>query len=154
MSGLKLSELYPKYYKPLPDGVDPSEVDTYVINLMFPVEDATGCIIHARKKLLIPGVRSGGKSMLKDVKEARDTLNRYIALMEPAEQKDEGMPMSTDGWFHNRSKSDVCPTASDEVIDYITFSGQKYTGGAMAGHLSWAMQGRASDIVSWRPHQS
>ncbi|MNN69936.1 hypothetical protein D3C81_1857630 [compost metagenome] len=48
---------------------------------MFPVEDVTGCILHARKKLLIPGVRSGGKSMLKDVTEARDTLNRYIALM-------------------------------------------------------------------------
>ena len=77
----KLSELYPKYYKGLPEGVDPSEVDTYVINKMFPVEDPTGCVLHARKKLLIPGVRSGGKSMLKDVTEARDTLNRYIALM-------------------------------------------------------------------------
>ena len=48
---------------------------------MFPVDDPTGCILHARKKLLIPGVRSGGKSMLKDVIEARDTLNRYIDLM-------------------------------------------------------------------------
>lgn len=83
MSGeRKLSELYPKYYKALPPGVDPSEVDTYVINKMFPVADDTGCIIHARKKLLIPGVRSGGKSMLKDVIEARDTLNRFIALAE------------------------------------------------------------------------
>lgn len=83
---VKLSELYPQYYKSLPEGVDPSEVDTYVLNLMFPVVDATGCILHARKKLLIPGVRSGGKSLLKDVKEARDTLNRYIALMEPKGQ--------------------------------------------------------------------
>ena len=79
----KLSELYPKYFKELPEGVEPTEVDTYVINKMFPVDDPTGCILHARKKLLIPGVRSGGKSMLKDVTEARDTLNRYIALMSP-----------------------------------------------------------------------
>lgn len=79
----KLSALYPQYYKSVPLGTDPTEVDTYVINLMFPVDDPTGAILHARKKLLIPGVRSGGKSMLKDVKEARDSLNRYIALMEP-----------------------------------------------------------------------
>lgn len=78
----RLSDIYPQYYKALPAGVSPDEVDTYVLNLMFPVDDATGCILHARKKLLIPGVRSGGKSMLKDVKEARDTLNRYITLME------------------------------------------------------------------------
>ena len=79
---LSLAEKYPQYYKKLPTGVPVDAIDTYAINLMFPVDDDTGCIIHARKKLLIPGVRSGGKSMLKDVKEARDTLNRYIALME------------------------------------------------------------------------
>lgn len=79
--GVSLSEKYSKYYKAVPEGVSPNEVDTYAINLMFPVDDPTGCIIHARKKLLIPGVRSGGKSMLKDVIEARDTLNRFIALM-------------------------------------------------------------------------
>ncbi len=78
---IKLSEKYPKYYKAVPEGVDPSEVYTYALNLMFALDDPTGCILHARKKLLIPGVRSGGKSMLMDVIEARDTLNRYIALM-------------------------------------------------------------------------
>ena len=78
---VSLSQKYPKYYKAVPEGVSPDAVDTYAINLMFPVEDPTGCILHARKKLLIPGVRSGGKSMLMDVIEARDTLNRYIALM-------------------------------------------------------------------------
>lgn len=86
---MSLASLYPQYYKRVPAGVDPSEVDTYAINLMFPVDDPTGCIIHARKKLLIPGVRSGGKSMLKDVKEARDTLNRYIVLMEGQQSPEE-----------------------------------------------------------------
>lgn len=76
-----LAQKYPKYYKALPAGVTPEEVDVYVINMMFPLDDPTGCLEHARKKLLVPGVRSGGKSMLKDVTEARDTLNRYIALM-------------------------------------------------------------------------
>lgn len=100
MSGPKLSELYPKYYRPLPPGVDPSEVDTYVINLMFPVDDATGCILHARKKLLIPGVRSGGKSMLKDITEARDTLNRYIALMSASNAATEEVSDS-EGWYEH-----------------------------------------------------
>ena len=84
----KLSELYPKYFRQLPPGVDPAEIDTYVINKMFPVDDPTGCIIHARKKLLIPGVRSGGKSMLQDITEARDTLNRFIALMASEQEPD------------------------------------------------------------------
>ena len=84
----KLSELYPKYFRQLPLGVDPAEIDTYVINKMFPVDDPTGCIIHARKKLLIPGVRSGGKSMLQDITEARDTLNRFIALMTSEQEPD------------------------------------------------------------------
>ena len=84
----KLSELYPKYFRQLPSGVDPAEIDTYVINKMFPVDDPTGCIIHARKKLLIPGVRSGGKSMLQDITEARDTLNRFIALMASEQEPD------------------------------------------------------------------
>ena len=84
----KLSELYPKYFRQLPSGVDPAEIDTYAVNKMFPVDDPTGCIIHARKKLLIPGVRSGGKSMLQDITEARDTLNRFIALMTSGQEPD------------------------------------------------------------------
>lgn len=75
-----LAKKYPKYYKALPPGVKPDEVDVYVINMMFPLDDPSGTLEHARKKLLVPGVRSGGKSMLKDITEARDTLNRYIAL--------------------------------------------------------------------------
>lgn len=71
---------YPKYFKALPQGVSPDAVDTYAIAQMFPVDDPSGAILHARKKLLIPGVRSGGKSMRKDIIEARDTLNRWLEL--------------------------------------------------------------------------
>lgn len=71
---------YPKYFKALPQGVSPDAVDTYAIAQMFPVDDPSGAILHARKKLLIPGVRSGGKSMRKDILEARDTLNRWLEL--------------------------------------------------------------------------
>lgn len=73
-----LAILYPKYYKAVPKGWE--FMDTYAVNILFPVDDPSGCILHARKKLLVPGVRSGGKSMRKDISEARDTLNRWLEL--------------------------------------------------------------------------
>jgi hypothetical protein len=73
-----LASQYPKYYKAVPKGWD--SMDTYAVNILFPVDDPSGCILHARKKLLVPGVRSGGKSMRKDITEARDTLNRWLEL--------------------------------------------------------------------------
>jgi hypothetical protein len=69
---------YPKYYKRVPEGV--TVIDTYELNNMFPVDDPTGCILHARKKLLVPGTRTGGKSMYDDIKEARDTLSRWLEI--------------------------------------------------------------------------
>lgn len=74
----RMSDLYPKYYKAVPKDWD--SMDTYAVNILFPVDDPSGCILHARKKLLVPGVRSGGKSMRKDITEARDTLNRWLEL--------------------------------------------------------------------------
>lgn len=71
---------YPQYYKAVPSNVPRDEVDTYVVNMMFPLKDDTGVLLHARKKLLIPGVRSGGKGLVKDVTEARDALNRWLAI--------------------------------------------------------------------------
>lgn len=73
-----MSVRYPKYYKAIPLGM--TEIDTYGVNLLFPVDDPTGCIIHARKKLLVPGTRTGGKSMVDDIREARDTLSRWLEL--------------------------------------------------------------------------
>lgn len=73
-----LADLYPQYHKLIP----PTWVtlDTYGVNILFPIEDASGILIHARKKLLVPGVRTGGKSMRKDILEARDQLNRWLEL--------------------------------------------------------------------------
>lgn len=73
-----LALLYPKYHKAIPKEWE--TIDTYAVGVLFPVEDPSGCILHARKKLLVPGVRTGGKSMYQDIKEARDTLNRWLQL--------------------------------------------------------------------------
>lgn len=69
---------YPKYHKAIPKGLQ--SLDVYTVCFLFPVDDPSGCINHARKKLLVPGVRTGGKSMYKDIEEARDTLNRWLQL--------------------------------------------------------------------------
>lgn len=76
---LPLSELYPKYYKPVGNL---TEIDVYAVHHLFQIQDCSGALQHASKKLLLSGVRTGGKSAFKDIKEARDTLTRWLQLNE------------------------------------------------------------------------
>lgn len=46
---------------------------------LFSVTDP--CIQHAVKKLMLTGVRTGGKSAAKDVQEAIDSLTRYQEMV-------------------------------------------------------------------------
>jgi hypothetical protein len=78
-----MSEKYPQYYKKV--GAL-TEIDVYAVHHLFDIQDPSGCIQHASKKLLLSGVRTGGKSALKDIKEARDTLTRWIQLNEQSPQ--------------------------------------------------------------------
>lgn len=54
-------------------------LDVYRICRLFNVTDAA--ISHAIKKLLVPGGR-GEKDVVKDIREARDTLNRWLEMNE------------------------------------------------------------------------
>lgn len=72
-----MSQKYPKYYK---DVGNLTEVDVYAVHHLFAINDPSGAIQHASKKLLLSGVRTGGKSMHKDIAEARDTLTRWLQL--------------------------------------------------------------------------
>lgn len=72
-----LSEKYPQYYKSVGDM---TEIDVYAVHHLFNIQDPSGCIQHASKKLLLSGVRTGGKSVYSDIKEARDTLSRWLQL--------------------------------------------------------------------------
>lgn len=72
-----LAELYPQYYK---DFSDVTEADVYIVHHKFNIQDPSGAIQHASKKLLLSGVRTGGKSKYDDIKEARDTLNRWLEI--------------------------------------------------------------------------
>jgi hypothetical protein len=73
-----MAELYPKYYKDF-TGVD--EADVYLVHDRFQIDDPSGCLQHASKKILLSGTRNGGKSLAQDIKEARDTLTRKLQLM-------------------------------------------------------------------------
>ena len=77
MSEISMSKLYPKYYKNVSDV---EEVDVYHVHQIFNIQDPSGAIQHASKKLLLSGVRTGGKSFYDDIREARDTLNRWLQL--------------------------------------------------------------------------
>jgi hypothetical protein len=71
-----MADKYPKYYKRVPEGA--SVLDIYAVCKMFDVTDAA--LSHSLKKIMLPGTRTGGKSRYDDIKEARDTLNRWLEL--------------------------------------------------------------------------
>ncbi len=74
---VSLSKKYPQYYK---DVSEITEVDVYAVHKLFNIQDPSGALQHASKKLLLSGVRTGNKSAFKDVQEARDTLTRWLQL--------------------------------------------------------------------------
>lgn len=54
-------------------------VDIYQVCKLFEVDDPSHCTQHSIKKLLMSGKR-GAKDKMKDIIEARDTLNRYLQI--------------------------------------------------------------------------
>ena len=72
-----IAERYPQYYK---DVRHLEAVDVYQVHQLFGIDDCSGCIQHASKKLLLSGARTGGKPKRKDVEEARDTLTRWLQM--------------------------------------------------------------------------
>lgn len=80
---------YEKYFKDV-SGFD--VVDVYRVHRLFGVNDEVLC--HASKKLLLSGVRTGGKTLEQDVKEARDSLNRWLEML----AEDLCNKQEADGW--------------------------------------------------------
>lgn len=72
-----MAQKYPQYYKQVGNLV---EVDVYAVHHLFDIQDPSGALQHASKKLLLSGVRTGGKCVHDDIREARDTLNRWLEL--------------------------------------------------------------------------
>ncbi|MGP5346119.1 hypothetical protein ACTXLJ_05530 [Psychrobacter celer] len=54
-------------------------IDVYAVCKIFDVQDTSGCLQHAIKKLLVTGGR-GYKDRQTDIQNAIDTLNRLLEL--------------------------------------------------------------------------
>lgn len=77
-TGASLAVRFPKYWKALPALW--KAIDTYRVNELFPIHgDDSGRLLHARKKLLVPGTRTGGKTLYTDIAEAHATLGAWLA---------------------------------------------------------------------------
>ena len=57
-----------------------TEVDVYRVCKLFGINDPSGALQHAIKKLLVAGGRGAGKDETRDIKEAIDTLQRYLEM--------------------------------------------------------------------------
>lgn len=77
VEAVESTKLYSAYFK---DVRDLDEIDVYCVHALFQLQDTSGALHHASKKLLLSGVRTGGKSRYQDIKEARDTLNRWLDI--------------------------------------------------------------------------
>jgi hypothetical protein len=60
-----------------------NEIDVYTVHHLFSIQDPSGCIQHASKKLLLSSLHTGGKATYSDIQEAKDTLVRWLQLNEP-----------------------------------------------------------------------
>lgn len=72
---LRLAADYPAYWKALP--AHWKAIDTYRVDDLFPLPSSR--LYHTRKKLLVPGCRTGGKTVYQDLKEAHRTLGAWLA---------------------------------------------------------------------------
>lgn len=152
-----MAEKYPKYYKDV-SGV--GTIDVYAVHDLFGIDDASGAIQHASKKLLLSGVRTGGKSKVDDVREARDTLNRWLemngqlksddVLSARAQYADEIPPHTINaadqGWIEwNGGECPVCDGCIVETRDRDGTPSE-----ARAGEWDWSHGNLPDDIVRYR----
>lgn len=86
-----------KYKKPIPPGL--KYLDVYRVCRIFQVNDSSGAIQHALKKLLCPGQR-GVKDRAQDLQEVIDSLkelqvmdDEFAEKAEPAPEKPVGEPV-------------------------------------------------------------
>ena len=112
--------LYQKYFKNVKH-LD--EVDVYrVLNLFDVTDHALG---HAVKKLLLCGVRTGGKTPIQEVVEARDTLNRWVEMEREdgnhTELYDFSHPtkITSDDLFYNIEEVEEEEVEEEEVVEEV-----------------------------------
>lgn len=77
-----LSRKYPQQYRSV---AGLNEIDSFGICHLFNIDDPSGCLQQAVRTLLTSGMRGNGNSAVDDIREARDTLDRWLQLNEAPE---------------------------------------------------------------------
>ena len=72
-----LVEKYPQHFKSVEHL---TEVDVYAVHHLFEINDPSGAIQEASRKLLLSGSQSAGKPAYQNILEARDILTRWLEL--------------------------------------------------------------------------
>lgn len=101
---------YGKYFKDIAKYL---KLDIYRVLDLYKVTDHA--IGHAVKKLLLAGDRTGGKSLVDDVTEARDTLNRWLEMRD---EDLDGNPVDS----RMLSDEPPCEYTLEEVTRGVTLS--------------------------------
>ena len=133
---------YEKYFKDV-SGFD--VVDVYRTHRIFGLNDEVLC--HASKKLLLSGVRTGGKTLEQDVREARDSLNRWLEMLAEdlgnAQEKDGLTPQEIEASAFRKS----CDSAEVEWPDEsrIDVIGQNGNDGAV--YSEYTLEEVIGDVV-------
>ena len=130
---------YGKYFKDIAKYL---KLDIYRILDLYKVTDHT--IGHAVKKLLLAGDRTGGKSLVDDVTEARDTLNRWLEMRDEdltglpttgplreytLEEVTRGVTLSSWATYVAVDKSGSVFEADEEPVQMVN--------GCLAFHAKW-----------------
>ena len=92
------------------------EIDIYRFLDLFGVTDQA--LGHAIKKLVVPGMRGGGKTSRKDIEEAIDTLQRKLEMMDEDGKKE---PVS----FSEAIESTPDEFQIDPETEWIDWNGGK-----------------------------
>jgi len=120
------------------------ELDIYRVLDLFGVTDHA--IGHAIKKLMLPGMRGGGKPTRKDIEEAIDTLQRKLEMMDEdaaaVDQAKAEQPWLDWGPGYEHPITDV-------LVDVRQRNGIEVHG-LMANRVRWVHFGLPTDIVAYR----
>lgn len=137
---------YEKYFR---DVKHLDKIDIYRFLDLFEVTDhALG---HAIKKLVLSGARTGKKPLVVDVTEARDTLNRWLEML----QEDDGWNDETikSAAFNNENWIDYDgngrPTNRHARVDLKHEDGSVLMN-EKAGNTNWLDE----NITHWKPSEN
>jgi len=102
------------------------EIDVYRVLELFNVTDQA--LGHAIKKLVVPGMRGGGKPAIKDIQEAVDTLQRWLQMRgeDAAAELAKVAPGAIKPWYPDDGAwvevpdtCRVCPLPSHMVVQIL-----------------------------------